>query len=236
MTRDDDRNRRHDPQRLPAGRHRLDPQFVAAHQRERVLRAVTDVAATDGYGAMTIDDIVREAGVSRRDFYAHFSGKEDAFLAAYDAAAAQIVQSVEAAGLRGDSLPERAHNALAAMITFVVDDPPRAAMSIVEIRSLGPEGAERRNAVLRRFVAVLERAVDETLPAGHPRPPALTTTTVLGGISEVIYSRLVRGDVAELPRLLPDLAYSLVLPFLGPEAAADTHERLSGERASQRSR
>src|SRR4051812_23294379 len=203
MQRDDDRIRRHEPERLPAGRHRLDPQFVAAHQRERVLRAATDVAAANGYGATTIDDIVREAGVSRRDFYAQFSGKEDAFLAAYDAAAAEMVQRVEAAGRHGDSLPERARNALEAIIAFVVEDPPRAVTCVVEILSVGPVGVERRNAVLHRFAAVLERAVDETLPAGHAPPPALTTTTVLGGISEVIYSRLVRGEITELPRLLP---------------------------------
>jgi hypothetical protein len=49
---------------------------------------------------------------------------------------------------------------------------------------------------------------------------------VIGGIHEVVYSRLLQGQAAELPALLPDLAYSMMLPYLGHERAERELEQL----------
>jgi AcrR family transcriptional regulator len=223
-----------DPQRLPAGRHNLDPQFVAGHQRERILTAVTELAGITGYSEMTIDDVVRRAGISRRDFYVHFPNKEEAFLTAYDGAVAVMLDRVGEGARWGDGLAERACHALEELIGFVAEQPALAMLCIVEILVVGPVGVERRNAALGRLVAMIDAAVEETAPKGRPRPPALTTTTVVGGVSEVIYSRLVRGQAGELAMLLPDLLYSLLLPFLGRAAAADSRQRLIDDPAACR--
>ena len=47
--------------------------------------AVADVASVAGYASMSVEGIIATAGVSRRTFYDHFSDKQEAFLAAYDA-------------------------------------------------------------------------------------------------------------------------------------------------------
>jgi hypothetical protein len=55
----------------------------------------------------------------------------------------------------------------------------------------------------------------------------------VGGIYEVVYGRVLRGEIKELPELLPDLTYSALLPYLGPEAAAAERLRLlEGVRAA----
>ena len=46
-------------------------------------------------------------------------------------------------------------------------------------------------------------------------PPPLTAETVVGGIYKVVYTQVLRGETQELPALLPDLAYSSLLPYLG---------------------
>jgi len=63
------------PRRLPRGTHGLDPSLVAASQRTRLLEAVGRAVADKGYAAATIDDVVRDAGVSKKTFYEHFSDK-----------------------------------------------------------------------------------------------------------------------------------------------------------------
>ena len=35
----------------------------------------------------------------------------------------------------------------------------------------------------------------------------------------MVFSRVLQGETAELPKLLPDLAYSLMQPYLGDEVA-----------------
>jgi hypothetical protein len=47
----------------------------------------------------------------------------------------------------------------------------------------------------------------------------VTAETVVGGVYEVIYARVVTNRTAELPDLLPALLYSVLLPFVGTEVA-----------------
>ena len=62
------------------------------------------------------------------------------------------------------------------------------------------------------------QASAETVPNAR-RPPALTAETIIGGIYEFIYSRVLHGRVDEFPSLLPDLAYAMMQPYLGHETA-----------------
>src|SRR4029079_8566329 len=78
----------------PHGLHRS---LVAASQRARLLWAVGRAVAEKGYAAATIEDIVRDAGVSKKTFYEHFSDKLDCFLAAYEAASDELLAHVRAA-------------------------------------------------------------------------------------------------------------------------------------------
>ncbi len=80
--------------RPPRGRHRLPPEVVARSQRERLLEAAVRVVAAKGYGAMTVGDLTKEAGVSRTTFYELFEDKEACFLAAYDNAVEVLVRRV----------------------------------------------------------------------------------------------------------------------------------------------
>ena len=85
------------PRRLPRGTHGLDPSLVAASQRARLLEAVGRTVAERGYAAATIEDIVRDAGVSKKTFYEHFPDKLGCFLAAYEAASDELYEHVRAA-------------------------------------------------------------------------------------------------------------------------------------------
>src|ERR1700683_3587976 len=82
------------PHQLPPGRHGLSRSYVAANQRERMLDAVADIVSFKGYVAMSVEEIVSGAGVSRRTFYDSFKDKEAAFLAAYDAVGAELLERI----------------------------------------------------------------------------------------------------------------------------------------------
>ena len=61
---------------------------------------MADAVAENGYAATTIADVVSRAGVSRKTFYEHFDGKQECFLALYDAGIA-FLQTRVSAGDRG---------------------------------------------------------------------------------------------------------------------------------------
>ena len=99
----------------------------------------------------------------------------------------------------------------------------------------GPHAAEARNAAMRELEAILElgRGGDVT-DAGATTPRALGMSMV-GGLGEVLYQEIVADRAEQLPSMLPELMYALVLPFEGREAAEHELERGS-RRASSHAR
>lgn len=214
------------PHQLPPGRHGLTRQFVQSNQRQRILDAVADVVSFAGYAAMSVEDIIATAGVSRRTFYDHFKSKEDAFLTAYDAIGAELFERVQAAFRSSDTFASGVVACLRAFLEFVAAEPRYAEMCIVEALAAGPAAIERRNAVMRMLAELLYEGA-QTVPGGN-RPPELVAETIVGGIYEIVYSRVLHGTTEELPELLPDLAYSMMLPYLGHAAAEREVARLTG--------
>jgi AcrR family transcriptional regulator len=217
------------PHQLPPGRHGLPREFVLDNQRQRILAAVAEAVSGVGYAAMTVEDIIRAAGVSRRTFYEHFKGKEEAFLVSYDDISAQLMQAVDVAFHRTDAFVSRVEDCMRAFLTLLAAQPAYANMCIVEVLVAGQAAIERRDRVLRQFTALIEQGAAEELPKSA-RPPALTAETIVGGVHEVIYARVQRGETAQLPELLPDLTFSILLPYMGRDVANNEYRRLRRRR------
>jgi AcrR family transcriptional regulator len=216
--------RRRESHQLPPGRHGLSRTFVEANQRQRILDAVAEVVSLVGYQAMRVDDVIAVAGVSRRTFYDHFRSKDDAFLTAFDSISAKLVEHVQAAYSTSPSFDAGVIAGLRAFLEFVASEPQYADMCIVEALAAGPAAIERRNAVKRTFADLIGTGAEAG--ASGIQSPALTAETIVGGLYEVVHSHVAQGKTRELPELLPDLAYSMMLPYLGREAAARKVEPL----------
>ena len=186
------KKRRRESHQLPAGRHGLSRQFVISNQRERILAAVAEVCSASGYVAMSVEDIVVTSGVSRRTFYDNFRGKQDVYLAAYDEVTKQLLTRVYSSFEEAEGLVAKVRDSLLTFLTFVADEPA--------------------------FAELIAQAAAAELPKSK-LPPALTAETLVGGIYEVVYARVLQGRGDELPGLLPDLLFSVLLPYVGRDTA-----------------
>ena len=203
------------PQQLPSGRHGLLRSFVAANQQERIMAAVAQAAAELGYAEMSVEAIVARAGVSRRTFYEHFKNKEDAFLAAYDAVVRQQARHIRRAYFDETTVQERLRAGIRAYLEFTASEPDVARMCIVEVLAAGPRAMAKRSEAMRMFAEIIEDNIHELLPGC--RRAALTAETIVGGIHEVVFSRILAGRVDELPGLADDL----LATFLMLDVSAD---------------
>jgi AcrR family transcriptional regulator len=202
---------------------------VVENQRERILSAVGDVVSVAGYREMSVADVILTAGVSRRTFYEHFKNKEDAFLAAYDAVLLQLLSAVQEAIETERAFSARMCAGLKAFLDFLAREPGFARMCIVEALAAGPDAIARRNGAMGAFATLISENAREI---GTPLdPPPLTAETIVGGIYEVVYTRIVRGDIRQLPDLLADLLYPALLPYEGKDAAVAEYRRVKGELA-----
>jgi AcrR family transcriptional regulator len=202
------------PQQLPSGRHGLLRSFVATNQRERILAAVAQSAAELGYAKMSVEAIIARAGVSRRTFYEHFRNKEDAFLSAYDAVVHRQARHIRRAYLRETTARERLRAGIRAYLQLTAGDPDCARMCIVEVLAAGPRALARRNQAMRMFAEIIEDNIHELIP--RCRRAALTGETIVGGIHEVVFSRILAGRIDELPGLADDLLATFLMLDTGP--------------------
>jgi AcrR family transcriptional regulator len=186
------------PGRLPRGRHGLSRQQVADSQRQRILLAVAETMARKGYGATTVADVLTAAGVSRETFYQQFSSKQDAFMAAFDAAAALLLdrtlqRSDPPAGATdgaGAGRLERFDRALGAYLEGLADEPAFARTFLVEVYAAGPEAIARRARLQQRVVDLL---VDEL---GFGDEERVACDLVVAGTAALVTPLLVQGDLA----------------------------------------
>jgi AcrR family transcriptional regulator len=84
--------------------------------RDALLDAVDKLLGVLGYRKLTVDDVAQAAGLSRRTFYLHFTGKEEATLAALDRDIARLVEGLR----RLAQEPATARKRLEAMLRFRV--------------------------------------------------------------------------------------------------------------------
>jgi AcrR family transcriptional regulator len=182
------------------------------------------VCAAKGYPAVTVEDIIAHAGLSRRTFYDLFADKEKCFLAAYDLIVERLLGEVDAAYSAGECpWPERVAASLRALTETLASEPELARMAIVEVLAAGQRALERRDAALRAFTRFFE-AGRALLPAAMTGQE-LVEQAVIGGLYEALYTHIVHAQAVRLPELLPDLLYCAVVPYLGHTKAMAARER-----------
>jgi len=186
-----------------------------------MLDAVVEVVASNGYGALTIEQVVVASGVSRRTFYDHFANKEDVFLAAYDQIVDRLLEVVDVAYNEGETWLEQLQRGLFTFLTFLGREPAVAHVCVVDILAAGPTALARRTESMARFRGFF--VPDPAVRSVEVIPP-LAADAAIGGAYEVVYSQILAGNAARLPELFPDLLHGLLVPFVGPKTAAEQYE------------
>lgn len=190
----------------PDGEGALAPRpLLPVTQRERLIDAMARTVAAQGYAATSVADVLREAGVSRRTFYERFSDKEDCFLAAYDAIVALALERVRSACADAPDAALQLEQGIGALLALLAEEPEFARLGVVEVLAAGPRGLARRDETLRHFAAFVQshrEQLDDSAP-----PPDLVAQAIVGGIYELLYSHILRGETDRLPELSGEMLH-----------------------------
>ena len=231
---------------LRPGRGALSRGEVDGIQRARLLSAMIDIAAEQGFLGASVGRVVERAGISRRTFYEQFDSREDCFLAAVEWGVTQAGALMAHAYSQPGAWVDRTRSAIATLLAFLEAEPELAQVCVVESLGAGTLALERRARVLSDLAAVL--AADAPSKRGVA-PPLLTEEGIVGGAFSVLHTRLLeqRGDRSRraasrgaaaararadsqieidsrpgsLSDLLGQLMALIVLPYLGSRAAGE---------------
>jgi AcrR family transcriptional regulator len=190
----------------------MDPEN-SARERERLVSAVAKAAAEQGYARLTVDQILRYAGVPRATFDAHFESKEQGLIAAQDAFFDRLLLDVVAACDGPGGWPFKVRAAVAAILTSLVEASNLARVFAIEAAAASLAAAERQFAVLDRF-AILLREGRHCYPEAALLPD-VTERALVGGIASVISTHLLIEDWQAIPDLERQLVEFLLIPYLG---------------------
>jgi AcrR family transcriptional regulator len=193
----------------PSVRPPLPREFIALHKQRRIMDALAELTAEQGYEATKISDIVKRAGVARKTLYDNFEGKEEVFLAAFDSARDEVLRRVEEGASQGD-WEARIEGGLAAFLAYVAEQPTLARMCMVEALSATPATTRRYEDVVETFVELTKR----TLPP-DARLPDTIAETLVGGVAWIVYQQIRRGETEHAEDLLPELTEFMTAPYLG---------------------
>jgi AcrR family transcriptional regulator len=207
------------PTLLPRGRHRLAPSEAASDRRGRILAATARVVAAKGYAGLTVAEIVATARVPRASFYTLFSGKEEAFISAQTLALRQSIAAAAAEYSLGSSWPDRVWRAGGALAHYIASHPEFAVLELLETSAAGPSAVRRQHQNRMAYVLFLGEGYRQWGRAAEL--PSLCSEAIAGAVYGLLRRQALLGRITEIPACLPQLAYVVLAPFTGSNAALE---------------
>lgn len=185
--------------------------------RERLLEAMLAVSGELGYEQVAVRHVIQHGGTSRATFYKHFDDREDCFAQAYEEAGGWLCRRLIATAARQPSWREGVRAALAELLEFCANQPAIARALLVEVHAAGSQSQARRRELLGRLARALDVGREEG--GGGKAPPTVTPDFVIGAIDTLLAAKLMDGDAARAPEMLPGLLHFVVMQYLGEGAA-----------------
>ncbi len=195
---------------FPAQRERRPP-------RERILSAMLVASGEMGYEQVAVRHVIERAQTSRATFYKHFEDREDCFAQAYGDAGEWLYQRLIGAARRQPSWREGLRAGLAELLEFCANQPAIAKALLVEVHAAGERPLALRRDLMERLSHALDSARGEIPP--RQAPPPVTSDFIIGAIDTLLAAKLLDGDAARAPDMLPGLLHFVVMQYLGESAA-----------------
>jgi AcrR family transcriptional regulator len=203
--------------RLPRGPHKLPREVVTDHQRQRLLAAVAQAVAEEGYAGMNVEHVLVLAGVSRTTFYENFDNKRECVLAAHEQAFSRLSGELVGACAGESEWAAKLVAAIGAAVEFATRAPQEARLLVIDAVAADSVLASRVLASHDFFVGLMRNGREHCPWATEL--PELTERALVGAVTAVIGARLMSGQVDRLADMQPELVELVLMPYLGVEEA-----------------
>ena len=188
--------------------------------RQRLLDALEEAIAEDGYPRTTVADIVRRARTSRRTFYEHFDSREACFVALLTEANAEQVRQISAAVDANAPWRSQVRQAIEAWIS---SGESRSSLMLSWIRdgpSLGAAAHRLQRDAMENFIEMVHALGDtgEFRAAGVGPVSRQRIIMLLGGLRELTAITVEEGGrMSDVTEEAVDASIALLAPRTDPD-------------------
>lgn len=178
-----------------------------AERRGLLIEAGLEVIGTQGWANTTVRGVCRQAGLTERYFYESFGDHEALLLAVYEHVLVEGIERVLAgAATAPHEIRATARAGIAAAVEFLIDDPRKGRVLILEATANETLQRRRQEAVRAQAMLLSEFAKDffgdRTL---DPADANLTALALVGALAEVGAAYLDGGLEVSRERLIDHL-------------------------------
>jgi AcrR family transcriptional regulator len=156
--------------------------------RERLMRAMCELMAEQGFAKSVVADIVKRAKVSRRTFYEEFSDRGECLLALCDHCTIAARALID--GAADPELPweKQVENAIDSYIAFLTLAPKLTHAMHFEIYALGDRGLAFHQSVNHAFATQVVEIAERAAAAGAEirKPDYATAIGIVGAIFQLL--------------------------------------------------
>jgi AcrR family transcriptional regulator len=186
--------------------------------RTRLHQALLDLCFERGFQHLQLEDLLTCAGVDRPTFAAEFADLEGCFFAVFEAEIDAFQRQATALPADPGSWHRRLRAGAYALYRFLAADQRRSHFLLVDSRGAGERTLLLAGQRLAAVSALIDAGRGELADPGSLS--RATADSLAGGIFNQLYAILGRGDPLPPEReIVPQLLYTVVLPYLGPAAA-----------------
>jgi AcrR family transcriptional regulator len=187
--------------------------------RKRLFDALLAELGTNGFEAIRLSDVLRLCNVSKAAFEAEFKDTEASLFAAFDRRAGELRQRVKAAcDVDGHEWPHQIHRGLAVLLRGLAADPDAARVLVRSFPAIGPNARRHYQDFVYGFAPLLSAGRDFSALAAEL--PSEVEMLAIGAAEAIIYDEIQEGRAASLDLKAPEILFSILVPFIGPESAS----------------
>jgi AcrR family transcriptional regulator len=188
---------------VPTAPKRAQTRRIRQESRERIVAAATELVRTTPYAALSVDEVMRRAGLGRTIFYRHFDDLGDLILRAAREAVEELYETQRVlGGARIGAEPAEVRRAIEPVVAVYERHGPLL-RAIAEAAAADEQVSADHRALRDRFDALVERALRRVWPPTTSAPADLAETA--RALNHMNESYLTDAFGRE-PRVAPEVA------------------------------
>lgn len=184
-----------------------------------------------GRAGLSPEAVLKEVDVGAEEFNEAYGDVDGCLDAAYERLTIRLDAAVRVScATGGDAFrqtrpdwPTRVRAGLESLLVELADRPAEARALTRTYPALGPARQARYQAFVERLAGEL-RVRREMAGLGEELPGSVDALAV-GSAEAIVFEEISAGRTEELPGMGPAILFSILVPYLGPVAAAEEMER-----------
>jgi len=192
-------------------------------ERTRLLEAMLEELVEKGYRGLEVTAAIHRARLVGEEWSSEFPDKDSCLVAAFDELSEQLRAAICRGCAAGSDWPDRVAGGLRALLLQLAGRAEMAEALARSFPAIGPAAQARYQRFVESLAPLLAEGREHSETAAEL--PGEVEMLAAGAAEAIIFDAIQAGRTAGLGALGPEILFSVLVPFLGPRAAAAEMDR-----------